>query len=104
MNPIRHFVDPSSGGILAGAGPVIARSLRIEDIGAPPHHHHETSCTRVCARPNECDFAKLLRDLVQIVQRNWNGQPCASKEIWRLRVVEKISLNNSSIEKQLEKA
>jgi hypothetical protein len=90
--------------ILAGADAVVARALGIEGIGSAPHQHHRASCVEVCKRAAGCDFEALLRELVKVVESNWNRRPAASVKLWDLRCATGIDPDHPSIEKQVEKA
>jgi hypothetical protein len=99
-----NVLKPSS--IFSGVDSFIDAFFGIEDVGAAPHHKHQTSARRLSGEKGSgFDAPSFLSGLYSIVEQNGLGSTrVPSQQNWRLQKMPAISANNRSLEKRLEKA
>jgi hypothetical protein len=86
-----------TGGMLAGVDEIIFNALGMS-------HKRKTTAMSLSVMPQGLDCTALIQRIYRCIEGNWDRSPCRSKEIWRWRANPRISPENWSIEKTLEKA
>lgn len=96
--------------IFEGVDELIDRSLRVVDVGKPPHHRHKASALRLSVKPYGFNAHELCQLMLKRIEQNWTRARSegiariASQENWRWEKQTYISAANSSQEKLIEKA
>lgn len=90
--------------LLSGFDALIDRRLGVEHIGKSEPHYPQTKAHRYVSDLDCIDGIALVSDGYQLIEGNWPGCRCRSKENWRWEKRLHISDENDSAEKRFEKA
>ena len=80
------------------------RELITDALGLDIGFETKTAARRFSESPIWLHSAVLLEGLYERIVRNWDGSACPSTQLWRAAANSKMSANNVSPEKTLEKA
>lgn len=91
---------PDRGGMFRGLDVLINQALGFAELD----FKSKTAAIQLSSAPRPIEGLKLIRSLYGQIERNWDGCPGRSQEIWRWRAIRGCSDHNTSPEKTLEKA
>jgi len=96
--------------IVEGVDNIIDESLNITHIGKAPHYRHITSCSLLKSHPPSFDAYNVICKAYDQIEQNFKHpnnrvhESGPSEENWRFKKIPYIDPNNTSPEKQVEKA